>query len=267
MNKTIGSVLLIAGLAIFAGIAYYANLPQQRSVAEPSALPLPDSPAAKPSEPGVQHPLVLPALEKPLPALDTSDATMRNSIAGLWKDPLVEAKFQFKDFIRRVVATVDNLPRRKVAQQLMPVRKVDGTFLVTGANEQYTIAVSNAERYAPYVALMEAVDPRQLVTLYAKFYPLFQQAYEDLGYPQQYFNDRLVAVIDNLLAAPEVDGEVRLVRPKVFYLYAEPELEDASAGQKILIRMGRDNAARVKDRLRAIRAELTREPPATTGPR
>ena len=47
------------------------------------------------------------------------------------------------------------------------------------------------------------------VALYARLYPLFQQAYEELGYPGRYFNDRLVEVIDDLLATPEPTGPVR----------------------------------------------------------
>ena len=47
---------------------------------------------------------------------------------------------------------------------------------------------------------------QQVASLYLHFYPLFQQAYQSLGYPNGYFNDRLVATIDNLLAAPDVSG-------------------------------------------------------------
>jgi len=37
---------------------------------------------------------------------------------------------------------------------------------------------------------------------------LFQQSYEDLGYPGQYFNDRLVEVIDDMLKTPDVQGPI-----------------------------------------------------------
>ena len=62
------------------------------------------------------------------------------------------------------------------------------------------------------------------------FYPLFQQAYQALGYPNGYFNDRLVVTIDNLLAAPDVTADVALVRPNVMYQYADPKLEIALGG-------------------------------------
>ncbi|HQU43635.1 MAG TPA: DUF3014 domain-containing protein, partial [Pirellulales bacterium] len=41
----------------------------------------------------------------------------------------------------------------------------------------------------------------------------------------KYFNDRLVSVIDHLLAAPEPAGPVALVQPKIIYKFADPQLE------------------------------------------
>jgi hypothetical protein len=52
-------------------------------------------------------------------------------------------------------------------------------------------------------------------------------------------------------------GPVELFRPGVMYEYADPDLEVRSAGQKILIRMGSENAARLKAKLREIRRQLT----------
>lgn len=104
--------------------------------------------------------------------------------------------------------------------------------------------------------LVESIDSEQLVSLYVRFYPLFQQAYEELGYPSAYFNDRLVEVIDHLLEAPDIQQPVRLVRPRVLYQFADPQLEALSAGQKVLIRVGPDNAARLKAKLGELRAGL-----------
>jgi hypothetical protein len=113
--------------------------------------------------------------------------------------------------------------------------------------------------------LADAIDTGKLVGMYAHFYPLFQQAYQELGYPKGYFNDRLIEVIDHLLAAPDVKAPIRLVQPKVIYLFADPDLEARSAGQKLLIRAGSENAALIKAKFSDIRLELTRQVPA--GPR
>jgi len=165
--------------------------------------------------------------------------------------------FYLDDIIRHIVATVDNLPRDKVSQRLMPVRPVAGKFLVAGKEENIVLDPANYARYAPYVRLAEAVNVKKLVAVYVHFYPLFQQAYKDLGYPTGYFNDRLIEVIDHLRAAPDVKAPVMLVQPKVFYEFADPGLEALSAGQKIMIRMGPENAAKMKAKLKEYRRELT----------
>jgi hypothetical protein len=100
---------------------------------------------------------------------------------------------------------------------------------------------------------VQNTDTTQLTTFYFRYYPLFQQAYEDLGYPNAYFNDRVVEVIDHLLATPDVKGPITLVQPKVFYEFADQKLENRSAGQKLMIRIGPQNAAALKKKLRDIR--------------
>ena len=67
-------------------------------------------------------------------------------------------------------------------------------------------------------------------------------------------------MIDHLLATPDVPAPIALVQPKVLYEYADPELEQRSAGQKILMRMGTVNEARVKAKLRDIRRAITKQP-------
>ena len=94
------------------------------------------------------------------------------------------------------------------------------------------------------------------------YYPLFQDAYENLGHPPQYFNDRLIEVIDHLLATPDVKGQIALAQPGVLYKFADPKLESKSAGQKLLIRMGSENASAIKARLRELRSALVAHSPA-----
>jgi hypothetical protein len=95
-----------------------------------------------------------------------------------------------------------------------------------------------------------------LAGFYVRLYPLFQQAYVELGYPNGYFNDRLIGVIDHLLAAPEPKAPVYLAQPRVVFEFADPQLESLSAGQKILVRMGADNEMRIKAKLRELRKLL-----------
>jgi hypothetical protein len=249
-------VIVVAGVVL--SVIYYATQKKPLRYVPPPA----EAPAPQPSaEPEIRHPIEQAPPQQPLPALKESDPAVKESLGGLWDNKTLEQVFNLNEFIRRVVAMIDNLPRPKVALRLMPVKPVPGSFRTTGKGDNLAVSPDNAARYAPYMKLADAVDSAKLVGVYVRLYPLFQQAYEELGYPKAYFNDRLVEVIDHLLATPEVPAEAKLVQPKVFYQFADPELESRSAGQKILLRIGNENAARIKAKLREIRTELTRRGP------
>jgi hypothetical protein len=109
--------------------------------------------------------------------------------------------------------------------------------------------------------LAQAVPTDKLVAVYLRFYPLLQRQYETLGYPDGYFNDRVVQVIDHLLATPEPEPPLLIAQPRVLYEFADPALEDLSAGQKILLRMGAENRRTVKSKLREIRKGLVASAP------
>ncbi|MCJ7814878.1 MAG: DUF3014 domain-containing protein, partial [Xanthomonadales bacterium] len=121
---------------------------------------------------------------------------------------------------------------------------------------QFFIDPSNYARYTPYVEMLEAADPAELTENYRNLYPLLQEAYTQMGYADGNFNARLVVIIDELLATPEVTGPVNLIKPEAVFLFADSDLESLSAGQKIVLRMGSENANRVKSKLAVIRASL-----------
>jgi hypothetical protein len=191
-----------------------------------------------------------------LPALNDSDPMVHDSLTGVFGRPAVEQFLVPQNIVRHIVVTVDNLPRHKVAVELRPVKPTGGQTVTATQGEITTLSEANFERYAPLMRVVQATDVRALAGVYQRLYPLFQQAYEDLGYPGKYFNDRLVEVIDQLLQTPEVAAPIPVVQPKVFWEYADASLESRPAGQKLLIRMGPQNARTIKAKLREFRAEI-----------
>ncbi len=231
----------------------------------PTAAPPPTvtAPAAPEPEPAIANPVPAPAADAPvLPALADSDAPFNAALAAVPGAGGISSYLQPDNLIRHIVATVDNLPRHRLAVELRPLKPTAGAFLVTGGDEQSTLDEHNGARYAPLVALLGQLDMHAVNGLYQHFYPLFQRAYQDLGYPQGYFNDRLVSVIDHLLATPRPAAPLPLVRPKVFWEFADPELEARSAGQRLLLRIGSDAAAVVERKLRELRALVATGPAA-----
>jgi hypothetical protein len=221
--------------------------------------PVAEAPATPPSaEPPIKHPIAEEAPEAPLPPLGESDKAVHESLTGLFGRSLEEVLTP-KDIVRNAVVTIDNLPRKKTAVQRWPVKPTPGELAASGA-EELTLSDANYKRYATAVQLVQKADAQQLAAMYRRYYPLFQEAYVDLGYPEGYFNDRLVEVIDHLLATPDVQGPIRLTQPGVFYEFADRDLEERSAGQKLLIRMGPANAAIVKAKLRELRQAVVSQP-------
>jgi hypothetical protein len=250
----VAAVVVLAG----AGIAYYFHVHNTPAARLPA--PVPPPPAA-PAEPAIEHPVPSSASSAPLPALGDSDSALRDALTPvLGKDAL-----QYlvpESIVRHLVVTVDNLPRQKVSAAKRPTVPVPGTFMVQGDELHATIDPKNYARYDAMVAVVRKLDAKQVAEVYLHFYPLFQGAYQDLGYPTGYFNDRLVQVIDSLLATPEIQGPVELTRPNVLYTFADPTLESRPAGQKLLLRMGPDNAAIIKAKLTELRAIITAAAPA-----
>jgi hypothetical protein len=261
------SVLWLFTLALVAGGAFYygryglglQELPAQALepqivVREPEApqvrYPLHPASAQRPANSGSAAPA-----PEPLPPLGESDGAALKTLSGLL-GPQALTLFKPDNLVRRLTVSLDNLPREQVPAKFLPIDPLTGSFQVRGEGEHVYLAESNYPRYGAHVDLLGAVDAEAAVTAYARYYPLFQAAFAELGYPEDYFNDRLVEVIDDLLATPKLQGPIELVRPSVMYKFADPQLEELSAGQKMLIRMGPANAARVQQKLRQIRAAL-----------
>ncbi len=256
-----GPIVWLVLLTVLAASAVFFYLWRQNTSQQPP--PAAQPPVAAVSEPAIRHPIedaqgaAASTESKPLPALMVSDTTMQNTLADLFGPASLGKVFYEDAIIHRFVTTVDNLPRKTIPSRNLPVKPIAGPLATSAKDDNISISAENASRYTPYVRMAEAIDSKSLVSAYVHFYPLIQQDYRDLGYPKGYFNDRLIEAIDDLLAAPESKDPLQVVQPKVLYQYADPELEARSAGQKIMMRMGNENAAKVKVKLQEIRRDLT----------
>jgi|SRR4029079_2024099 len=223
---------------------------------------------AGPRKPTVAHPV--PAntgAPRELPPLDQSDAYLGRVLRELVGRKAVASFLNLDGLARRFVATVNNLGSESASTERWPVRQTAGRFQTEARDDHLVISPRNDARYTPFVGFVEAIDSRKAVAAYMAMYPLLQRAYEDLGEPTPYFNDRVVAVIDDLVATPEIGEPVRVKHIDAegaspspiaarLYVYDDPSLEKRTAGQKILMRVGQGNAKRLKAKLVEMRALL-----------
>ena len=271
MNKET-SVIVAAVLVALTGLGlwywYWVDRPTPVStpLRTPTApTPVGEAPPLAASEPAIRYPI------EPFGAVPTPEGTpltLETALTDLFGRKTVLTLFQLEDFARLAVATVDNLGHRAAPARLWPLNPAGGRFTVIKQGDAETISLDNGLRYTPYVLLLENVDVGKAVALYKRFYAQFQQAYEDLGSPKRHFNDRLIEVIDLLMATPEAGGAIKVYlptiegpiqpeRPWVLYEFDDPSLQSLSAGQQILVRMGLVNQRRVKAKLTEIRTLVT----------
>lgn len=254
-------VLLVAA----AGAAWYFRdvlLPEQ----EAPMVTLPDTaPADAPVDTSPRHPVApyeapqgRPVELKPLPPLDDSDGYFMLAAVDVF-GPAIESLLIKDAIIDRFVATLDNLPRDRVSEKIRPVGRLGDAFRADAEGGALYLSPENYQRYDRLVSRITSADIDAIVDTYRRFYPLLQESYERLGYPNGYFNDRVIEVIDHLLATPEVGEPIELIRPHVLYIFADPELEALSSGQKLLLRMGSEHAAVSKRMLRELRTQLAQQ--------
>jgi len=269
MNRV--TTLIVVAVLLLAVAA--TVLWQRRTPEAPPAPPVassPPAPAAAPPEPEIKHPIEPLAQEeqKPLPQLEKSDAYVRATLVDWLGRQAVQNFLQTDDFVRHVVATVDNLGRAHASPRLWPVTPMSGRYGVQQAGNAMVATAGNAERYGAFVTFVESLDSRRGIELYVRNYPLFQRAYEELGYPKKYFNDRLVEVMDQMIATPvpsqppalritEIKGPIPATQPWLRYEFADPDLQGLTSGQKMLLRMGPDNQRRMQAKLAEVRKQLT----------
>lgn len=272
-----GISVVVLAAALAAGFFWWRSAtppaPPAPAPAPEVAAAVPPTPPPSAVEPAVRYPIEEPLAASAPQGETAAQATeptsrIKTALNELLGPPKVLQWVQLDDFARRLVATVDNLARPQAASQLWPVNPTPGRFSPSETPLGQLITTTNHARYSAFVTMVESVDSRRAVAVYRGLYPLFQSAYEDLGYPGRHFNDRLVDVIDHLLTTPdpteplavqlvEVKGSVPSTRPWVRYEFADPEHEARSSGQKILLRMGSDQRRRLKAKLVEVRRLVT----------
>jgi hypothetical protein len=280
-NWVIGILLVLLGAAAYYYFSVYQSAESGAGISTtvPAVVSDPDSvPVPLPAEPEVSaepefefDTKQAPQFDEiPLPMLMDSDPVVLDTLEGLIGEPAVIRYLVNDNVISRIVATVQTMGGRQIPGVIQVVQGPESEFEATVNDQaetiirneegdelpQFVIDPANYRRYTPYVELFEAVDTATLVENYHSHYSLFQEAYRQMGYVDGEFNKRLLAVIDELLATPEVTGPVNLVKPEAYFLYTNPALESRSAGQKILLRMGQENSSRVKSKLSEIREAL-----------
>lgn len=221
----------------------------------PAANPPPTVDLAR-AEPGPAVPTI-PARSAP-PDLVTYDDAIHDALAHVFGLEIVE-DFMIEDrIVQSIVTTVDSLDHGAIAVRYRAVGPVPDLPVVSSEDGRLWLLPENTGRYDLLVSAVGAADMDRVVEVYREFQPRFERAWRELGLTGT-FDQRLQQVIGHLLTGPPaVEYPIEVIRPKVLYLFADPELEALSSGQKLLLRLGPGHAAiiraKLQELLRALRA-------------
>ena len=261
-------LLIVVLVAIAAGIWLIGGKKPQpepgAEVEKPAQQPFPSAVDSAPDIPRVEPE---PAQELPdedtqprLPALEASDEFSRETLAPLSGNDDYAQWLGSDNLLQKAVAFMDGLSRGNVVRKGLPVQPPEGSFKVVREEDRIWMDESNYARYDRLTATFTSISPEALAKAFHQLRPLLEMAYEELGYSGDRVDNSIIAAIDQVLATPDISMPLALKSESVAYKFADPTLESLPAAQKQLLRMGPDNAAKIKAHLRKIRDALLAEP-------
>ncbi|MET0533490.1 MAG: DUF3014 domain-containing protein, partial [Steroidobacter sp.] len=152
-----------AVVAVGIGAALYygrSHRQAEQQAAQPPVATQPDTTVPS-AEPPIQNPVEETPPPQPLPALADSDPSTQEALGGVFGRAL-EPFLVPKNIVRHTVVTIDNLPRKKTAVQMWPLKPLGGEMTTAGTGEEVTLDAANYARYEPLIKLVQNTDAAQL---------------------------------------------------------------------------------------------------------
>lgn len=230
--------------------------------------PLPEPEIIEPEI--VEEPIVEEVIEEEvvepeslLPTLNESDAWLEEKLPTItWRKELLKLVID-DDMIRRFVVFTDNFSQGILAYEHSPLIKPTTSFSGREINENGEVIIkwdeTSSRRFSLYVDLLRSVDSETLVSWYFELKPLVDEAYQELGYPEENFTDILQDAITKVLDMEIPKERLELVRPSVMYEFKNEEIEQLDDAEKLMLRLGKENLLVIKSVLLEISEKIARE--------
>ncbi len=176
--------------------------------------------------------------------------------------PVLASFVVTEQLVRKAVVVVANVAEGLSPARLFPHLRPEERFEVASHSGRLVIDAESYHRYDTYVDFLVSLDSAGLVETYRNVRPLIDEAYQELGYGEQPFEDVLTMAFAVVLKTPIVRGDMVVETVRVNYTYSEQWIEDLPPVQRQLLRMGPDNVQRIQAKLREIAVEFGLRLPA-----
>lgn len=192
-----------------------------------------------------------------LPNLNDSDTFLIEELRLIDGGSPILGHLVSDELIRKFVVMVENVSRGEFPEQNLPLlNPAEGMTVTELGSDFYLIDEQSYQRFNGLVASMTNISTETAVEFYRRLQPLFREAFAELALRNSDFNDVLMLAIDNVINARSAPQPQQLIRPNLNYMYANPEIENYSTVEKLLLRLGPENTESLQRRLEFFKRRL-----------
>ena len=211
------------------------------------------------SKPAVEAP---PAPPPPAVAMTDGDTLLRQLGARLSSAPELAKWLAEADIVRRLVAAVNLIAEGNSPRPVLGFLGPAGKFEVQKGRKSLRASPQSYARYDTVARVLTSVDAAAAGNVYGQMKPYLDAAFAEIGRSGKSFDGTLRAAIAKLEATPIPSTEPELeAKGSVGYGYVDPKLEELSAAQKHLLRMGSANARAIQTWLKKFDGALPKTAP------
>jgi Protein of unknown function (DUF3014) len=240
-------VLFIAIVGLIAGAAGAWWWARERAPA----------PAAATARTATDTPLAPASEPVKLPPLGQMDIFLRALLGSLSASPELARWLATDDLIRQMAHAIDVVSRGQSPARELGVLRPEGPLQTSGTTRTLSINPASYRRFDGIARAVASLDPTAVAAAYRTIQPRLDEAYRALGRTSLSVDQAVATALQVLIDTPAAADPIRLAPgPGATLGYADPDLQALPAAQKQLIRMGPENAARVKETLRRIKTAI-----------
>jgi len=237
--------IVIIGIVVLVVVIYFAFIQEK-----PEEMPVQEISEVLPAQAPEEETPVEKVPEPIQVELAESDGIVRDLAQEISSHPEFAAWLGSKNLISKFTAAVDNIAQGSIPRAQIDFFKPKGRFRTFMRGGRYYASPASYARYNLVANVFNSLDVADCVKLYRQLKPAIQEAFRELGYPEENFQNTLILAIYELLKVPVVEKDIPLESRVISYAIADSRLERLSESQKSLLRMGPENVRKIQAKLR-----------------
>ncbi len=171
-----------------------------------------------------------------LPEYDDSDLWLLSEILKLGVPSSLLEGFATNGIAGRVATQMAAIAEGRVVRKEKGIARLSA-FLVRQNGDENWLDERGFERYDHYVDALVLIEPATLAQFVSFIQPLLETGLRRLG-DHRAVSEILRRACAKVLSVPVIEGDIRLVRPNVYYHFHDAALQNMTDLEKQFLRMG-----------------------------